>query len=179
MFNIGPFELMVLAIVGIVVVGPDRLPALARDAARMLRTLRDLATGARQQLRDELGPEFSDVDLRNLNPRTALTRAVFGDEEDLESLRKLDPRRWDARSAARNLVDGADDDADDSVDFTKRSGANGHSGPGARTDVASGGTLGGSSANSSSANGSSVNGASRPRPRPRPGPATPYDADAT
>src|SRR3989442_696166 len=42
----------------------------------MLRTLRDMATGARQQLRDELGPEFADVDLRNLNPRTAVQRAV-------------------------------------------------------------------------------------------------------
>ena len=39
-----------------------------------------MATGARQQLRDELGPEFADVDLRNLNPRTAVARAVFGDD---------------------------------------------------------------------------------------------------
>ena len=46
----------------------------------MLRTLRDLATGARTQLRDELGPEFADVDLRNLNPRTALRSALLGDD---------------------------------------------------------------------------------------------------
>lgn len=85
MFNIGPLELVVLAIVGLVVLGPDRLPGLARDAARMLRTLRELATGARTQLRDELGPEFADVDLRNLNPRTALQRAILG-EDDLSSL---------------------------------------------------------------------------------------------
>src|ERR1700753_2708025 len=71
MFNIGPFELLVVAFVGLVVLGPDRLPGLARDAARMLKTLREMATGARTQLRDELGPEFADIDLRNLNPRTA------------------------------------------------------------------------------------------------------------
>ena|SRR5947209_3129502 len=90
MFNIGPLELMVLAVVGLIVLGPDRLPGLARDAARMVRTLRDMATGARTQLRDELGPEFADVDLRNLNPRTAISRMVLGDDAD--SIRRFDPR---------------------------------------------------------------------------------------
>jgi sec-independent protein translocase protein TatB len=99
-FNVGPMELIVLAIVGLLVIGPDKLPNLARDAARMLRTLRDLATGARQQLRDELGPEFADVDLRSLNPRTALQRAILGDEDEW---READPRR-----AMRNFFE--DDD---------------------------------------------------------------------
>jgi sec-independent protein translocase protein TatB len=91
-FNIGPMELLVLVVVGLIVIGPDKLPNLARDAARMLRTLREMATGARTQLRDELGPEFADLDLqelRRLNPRTALQRAILGDED----LRDLDPRR--------------------------------------------------------------------------------------
>jgi sec-independent protein translocase protein TatB len=103
-FNIGPLELLVLAIVGLVVLGPERLPGLARDAARMVKTLRELATGARQQLRDELGPEFSDVDLRNLNPRAAVQRAVFGDEVDLT---KYHPRRM-----VQDMLLG-DDDSDD------------------------------------------------------------------
>ncbi|PZS19034.1 MAG: twin-arginine translocase subunit TatB [Pseudonocardiales bacterium] len=90
MFNIGPMELIVLAVVGLIVLGPDRLPGLAKDAARMIRTLRDLATGARTQLRDELGPEFADVDLRNLNPRTAISRALLGDDAD--KLRNFNPR---------------------------------------------------------------------------------------
>jgi sec-independent protein translocase protein TatB len=109
MFNIGPVELLVLAIVGLIVLGPDRLPGLARDAARMLRTLREMATGARQQLKDELGPEFSDVDLRNLNPRTAMQRAVFGD--DVPDLRKYDPRRYNPGAVVRDAILGGDDDA--------------------------------------------------------------------
>jgi len=52
-FNIGPMELLVLALIGLIVIGPDKLPSLARDAARMLRGLREMATGARTQLRDE------------------------------------------------------------------------------------------------------------------------------
>jgi sec-independent protein translocase protein TatB len=85
MFNIGPLELGVLALVGLIVLGPDKLPDLARDAARMIRTLRDMATGARQQLKEELGPEFADLDLRSLHPRTVVQRAVLGDT-DLSSL---------------------------------------------------------------------------------------------
>jgi sec-independent protein translocase protein TatB len=84
-FNVGPLELAILAFVGLVVLGPDRLPGMAKDAARMIRTLREMANGARTQLRDELGPEFADVDLRSLNPRTAISRALLG-EDDLSSL---------------------------------------------------------------------------------------------
>jgi sec-independent protein translocase protein TatB len=102
-FNVGPMEFLVLAVVGLIVLGPDRLPGLARDAARMIRTLRDMATGAREQLRDELGPEFADVDLRNLHPRTAIQRAVLGDDF-ANDLRKLDPR-----SAIQRAVMGADE----------------------------------------------------------------------
>ncbi|MDT4917624.1 MAG: sec-independent protein translocase protein TatB [Pseudonocardiales bacterium] len=108
MFNIGPFELLVLAIVGLIILGPDRLPGLAKDAARLLRTLREMATGARQQLKDELGPEFADVDLRNLNPRTAVQRAVFGD--DLPDLKKYDPRRYNPGAVVRDAILGDDDE---------------------------------------------------------------------
>jgi len=80
MFNIGPFELIVLAFVGVIVLGPDRVPGLARDAARLIRSLREMATGARTQLREELGPEFADLDLRSLNPRTAITQVLLGEE---------------------------------------------------------------------------------------------------
>src|SRR5689334_5282358 len=96
-------EFVVLALVGIVVLGPDRLPQFTRDAARLLRSLRDMATGARQQLREELGPEFADVDLRNLNPRTAVQRAVFGD--DVPDLRKYSPTNF-----VRDAIYGEDED---------------------------------------------------------------------
>ena len=109
MFNVGPMELMVLAVVGLIVIGPDKLPGLAKDAARLLRTLRDMAQGARTQLRDELGPEFADLDLRNLNPRTAIKRAVLGDEEF--DLQQLNPRSY--------LQDALSPDEDRPISMTK------------------------------------------------------------
>ena len=169
MFNVGPLELMVLAVVGLVVLGPDRLPGLARDAARMIRTLRELATGAREQLRDELGPEFADVDLRNLNPRTAIQRAVFGDEE-LPDLSKYDPRRFDARAAAKKAVFGEDEDGP-GTDETAAAG----------DSAAAAAGLGVTDADVQAVKPVSFDkrteptestAAERPRPRPRPGPRT-------
>jgi sec-independent protein translocase protein TatB len=91
MFNVGPMEFLVLAVVGLIVLGPDRLPGLARDAARMIKTLRELSTGARTQLREELGPEFADLDLKSLNPRTALQRMLLGDDDAAPPARSTPP----------------------------------------------------------------------------------------
>jgi sec-independent protein translocase protein TatB len=110
-------ELVVLAIVGLIVLGPERLPGLARDAARMLRALREMATGARQQLREELGPEFADLDLRSLNPRTAVQRAIFGD--DPPDFTKYDPRRLNPGEVVRNAVFGTDE-PEQPVSMTKQ-----------------------------------------------------------
>lgn len=76
--NVGWPELLVLALVGLFVLGPERLPAAAAWVANTVRTIRDYATGARDQLRQELGPEFDEI-------RKPL--------EDLRSVRDLDPRR--------------------------------------------------------------------------------------
>ena len=102
MFNIGPLELIVLGLVAIIVFGPERLPQLARDAAQMIRSLREVAQGARTQLREELGPEFADVDLRNLNPKTAIRRALLGDDFEMSSA--------NPRSAIMDALTGSDSD---------------------------------------------------------------------
>lgn len=146
--------MVVLALVGIVVLGPDRLPGFARDAARMLRTLRDMATGARQQLTEELGPEFADLDLRSLNPRTAVQRAVFGD--DVPDFRKYSPS-----NIVRDVMYGADDEpVDPAADDDLTSRPVSMSKPSAPKP-----------ASAAPANGT--------RPRPRPRPRTAYDEDAT
>jgi sec-independent protein translocase protein TatB len=92
MFNIGPMELLILGFVALIVIGPEKLPGHARDAARLLRNLREMATGARSQLRDELGPELSGLnlealrELRALNPRSALMNALFDESEPLKGI---------------------------------------------------------------------------------------------
>jgi sec-independent protein translocase protein TatB len=78
-FGIGLPEFAVLAIVALLVFGPDKLPEVARQAGRMVRQVRDFAQSARAQVADELGPEFADLDLRDLNPRTLVQKHLLDD----------------------------------------------------------------------------------------------------
>jgi sec-independent protein translocase protein TatB len=62
-------KLLVLGVIALIVFGPDRLPAMAAQAGRLVRELRKLMDGARSELAENLGPEFSQFDLTDLNPR--------------------------------------------------------------------------------------------------------------
>src|SRR5215218_3382259 len=82
MFGIGLPEFAVLVILALLVFGPDKLPEVARQAGRMVRTLRQMAASARTQVADELGPEFADFDLNDLNPRTLVQKHLLDPLED-------------------------------------------------------------------------------------------------
>ena len=77
MFGVGLPEMAVIAFVAVLVLGPDRLPEIARQAGVLVRKGRALATSARDELREELGPEFSDLELRDLDPREIVRRHVI------------------------------------------------------------------------------------------------------
>ena len=79
--HLGWGELVVLAIVGLIVFGPDRLPKAAADAAKMLRQLRTMARSATADLRAELGPEMADLDLASLHPRRLMQSALWDDDD--------------------------------------------------------------------------------------------------
>lgn len=81
--NLGWEEVLLLAILGLIVFGPDRLPKAAADAARMLRQLRAMARGAASDLQAELGPELAELDLRSLHPRRFVEDALFGDDDSV------------------------------------------------------------------------------------------------
>ncbi len=85
MFDIGPAEIVVLLIVAIFVFGPDRLPEVARQAAKLLRSARTTLSSARTQLSEELGPEFSNLDLNDLNPRSLVKKHLLDDLDDDET----------------------------------------------------------------------------------------------
>ena len=82
MFGIGLPELMVILLVAVVVFGPERLPDLARQAGRFVRQVRNLAHSAQSQLREELGPEYADLKLTDLDPRQAIRKHILEAMED-------------------------------------------------------------------------------------------------
>jgi sec-independent protein translocase protein TatB len=79
--HLGWGELIVLAIIGLIVLGPDKLPKAASDAAKMLRQLRTMARSATADLKAELGPEMADIDLASLHPRRFVA-SVLDDEDE-------------------------------------------------------------------------------------------------
>lgn len=97
MLGLGWPELLVIALVGFFVFGPERLPALARDAARMIKQLRVMADGATAELRSQL-PSASEFgldevrSLRDLHPKAMLGRALFDDEEGPDLFGDRQPR---------------------------------------------------------------------------------------
>jgi sec-independent protein translocase protein TatB len=86
-FGVGLPELAVIAFVAVLVFGPDKLPDFARQAGRMARKVREFANEARDELREELGPEFADLDFKDLDPRTIVRKHIIeamNDDEDEE-----------------------------------------------------------------------------------------------
>ena len=81
-FGVGLPELALIALVAVIVFGPDKLPELAKQAGAMLRKARQFANAARDELRNELGPEYSDLELRDLDPRTIVRKHIVEAMED-------------------------------------------------------------------------------------------------
>jgi sec-independent protein translocase protein TatB len=77
MFGVGLPELAVIAFVAVLVFGPDKLPEFARQAGRFARQMRTFAHQARDELREELGPEYADLNLRDLDPRAIVKKHIY------------------------------------------------------------------------------------------------------
>lgn len=77
-----PWELGILVVVVLLVVGPERLPAFAAQLGRLVRELRDLARGATERVREEMGDSFDDLkdlDPRQYDPRRIVREALMDD----------------------------------------------------------------------------------------------------
>ena len=89
--NIGWGEMLVLVVVGLVVLGPERLPGAIRWTAGALRQARDYLSGVSNQLREDMGPEFDDIrsqlselqKLRGMTPRAALTKHLLDGDDSI------------------------------------------------------------------------------------------------
>ncbi len=69
MLNIGSGEILLLLILAVIILGPSKLPEYAASLARLVRNLRDMAEGAKTQIKEEMGPAFDDVNWDQLDPR--------------------------------------------------------------------------------------------------------------
>lgn len=72
-------KLLVIGVIALFLIGPDRLPQAAAELARWVRVLRRLADDAKTRLGDELGPEFTDTDWAQLDPRRYSPKRIIRD----------------------------------------------------------------------------------------------------
>ncbi|AWH92375.1 Sec-independent protein translocase protein TatB [Dietzia lutea] len=89
--NVGWSELLVLGVIALVVLGPERLPEAARWLASAIRKVREFASNAQQQLRDDYGTDFEEFreplkqlnDLRGMSPRAMVTKHLLDGDDSL------------------------------------------------------------------------------------------------
>lgn len=81
MIDISGWEIVTLAILAVVMFGPEKLPSIARKAGRVVRYLSAVANDAKGQLAAELGPEWDDIKLSDLNPKTFIQRHLLDSSE--------------------------------------------------------------------------------------------------
>ena len=95
MFNIGGGEILALLVIGMILIGPDRLPNMAADAAKLLIKLRNLAQNETNEIKENLGPGYEDLQVTDLHPKTLIKKHI-GDvieksDLDLKPKPKIDP----------------------------------------------------------------------------------------
>ena len=70
-------KLLLIGLIAVILIGPDRLPGYAAQFGRLIRSLRDMANGAKTRMREEMGPDYDDVDWKKLAPRQYDPRRII------------------------------------------------------------------------------------------------------
>jgi sec-independent protein translocase protein TatB len=118
-FDIGPLEIVALAILAVLVFGPDKLPKVIQDVSSFIRKVRAFSDSAKEDIRKELGPEFKDFEFEDLNPKTFLRKQLDNDELGLKEIRNgFDLKKEMAE--VTDAVHGRESEPGGSVDMTKK-----------------------------------------------------------
>lgn len=79
MFGLSFDKLLLIGVLAAFIVGPKRLPGYAAKLGQLVRNLRVMADGARDRMRQEMGPEFDEIDWKKLDPRQYDPRRIIRD----------------------------------------------------------------------------------------------------
>ncbi|MGQ1840185.1 Sec-independent protein translocase TatB [Kocuria turfanensis] len=106
MFGINGVEAIVLVLVVMLLIGPERLPEYAEKLKELVKAAKRYATGASEDLKETLGPEIADVDWsrfdpRQYDPRTIVRQALLEDDDAPAASSATDPARRDESVTAR------------------------------------------------------------------------------
>lgn len=109
MFGLGAGEIGVIIVLAVILWGPDKLPELAKKAARLIRFFRQVANDAQVTVRSELGPGFEDFDITD--PKGSVRRYVMrqggldGVQDLVQTLRDASNELDEAAADFRRTID--------------------------------------------------------------------------
>ncbi|MBR21930.1 MAG: sec-independent translocase [Microcella pacifica] len=102
-------KLLLIGLIAVLLIGPDRLPMYAAQFGRLVRSLRDMASGAKDRMREEMGPDYDDIDWKKLDPRQydprrIVREALLEDEEKPVAPTVSVPKRESAYAQRQRLI---------------------------------------------------------------------------
>jgi sec-independent protein translocase protein TatB len=110
-------KILVIGVIAVFLLGPERLPHYAAQLARLVRSVRQMANGAKDRLREEMGPDFDDVDWKKLDPRQydprrIIREALVEDDDSVLSVEQpavtVRPPESASQKRQKLLADGAE-----------------------------------------------------------------------
>ena len=76
-FGLSFEKVLIIAIIAAFLLGPQKLPQYAASLARLVKRVRQMADTAQERVREEMGPEFEDLDWRRMDPRQYDPRRII------------------------------------------------------------------------------------------------------
>ncbi|HEY4536360.1 MAG TPA: Sec-independent protein translocase TatB [Enteractinococcus sp.] len=107
-FGINGGELIILIVLALLLLGPEKIPEYLRKLREWVHKIRLLAEGAKEQFKEETGTDFDEVDWqkydpRQYDPRRVIREALSEPIEDLEA--SLNDAKTTVQDAADTVLD--------------------------------------------------------------------------
>lgn len=103
-FGINGGELIVLIVLALLLLGPEKIPEYLRTLREWIHKARKLAEGAKEQFKEETGTDFDDVDWQKYDPRQYDPRRVIR-EALAEPIEDLEASLKDAKNTVQDAAD--------------------------------------------------------------------------
>jgi sec-independent protein translocase protein TatB len=107
-FGLSSEKIVILLVLALFILGPERLPQYAKSFANFIKKMRKLANSAQEQMKDELGEGFEDLDWKKLDPRQYDPRRIIREallEDDKPAVKHSDLNQVRVRTQ-KNLTEG-------------------------------------------------------------------------
>ncbi|CAB0503006.1 Sec-independent protein translocase TatB [Corynebacterium diphtheriae] len=97
--SIGWQEIFTVLILGLIIIGPERLPKVIEDVRAAIYAAKKAINNAKEELNGNLGTEFDEfrepinkiASIQRMGPKAVLTKALFDEDENF--MDNFDPKK--------------------------------------------------------------------------------------